>query len=99
MTYIPTWAGFIYLAAVIDAWSRRVVGWALGERMTADLVLAALNMALEQRRPDTVIHHSDQGCQPGFNRSSQHGFVRSSLAPHLEPRLAYASRGSCEAGC
>ena len=63
MTYIPTWAGFIYLAVVIDAWSRRVVGWALGERMTADLVLAALNMALEQRRPETVIHHSDQGCQ------------------------------------
>jgi putative transposase len=63
MTYIPTWAGFIYLAAVIDAWSRRVVGWSLGERMTSELVLAALNMALEQRRPETVIHHSDQGCQ------------------------------------
>ena len=63
MTYIPTWAGFIYLAVVLDAWSRRVVGWSLGERMTAELVLAALNMALEQRRPDSVIHHSDQGCQ------------------------------------
>jgi len=63
MTYIPTWAGFIYLAVVIDAWSRRVVGWSLGEHMTADLVLAALNMALAQRRPESVIHHSDQGCQ------------------------------------
>jgi putative transposase len=63
MTYIPTWAGFIYLAVVVDAWSRRVVGWSLGERMTSELVLAALNMALEQRRPETVIHHSDQGCQ------------------------------------
>jgi putative transposase len=63
MTYIPTWAGFIYLAVVLDAWSRRVVGWSLGERMTSELVLAALNMALEQRRPDSVIHHSDQGCQ------------------------------------
>ncbi len=56
MTYIPTWAGFIYLAVVLDAWSRRVVGWSLGERMTSELVLAALNMALEQRRPDSVIH-------------------------------------------
>jgi putative transposase len=51
MTYVPTWAGFIYLAVVMDAWSRRVVGWAIGERMTAELVLAALNMALQQRRP------------------------------------------------
>ena len=63
MTYVPTWAGFIYLAVVLDAWSRRVVGWSIGEHMTAELVLAALNMALAQRRPDGVIHHSDQGCQ------------------------------------
>ena len=63
MTYVPTWAGFIYLAVVLDAWSRRVVGWSIGEHITTDLVLAALNMALEQRRPDAVIHHSDQGCQ------------------------------------
>jgi transposase InsO family protein len=63
MTYVPTWAGFIFLAVVIDAWSRCVVGWAIGERMTAELVLAALNMALEERRPNAVIHHSEQGCQ------------------------------------
>ncbi len=64
MTYVPTWAGFIYLAVVLDVWSRRVVGWAIGERMTADLVLSALNMALEQRKPEgSVIHHSDQGSQ------------------------------------
>ena len=63
MTYVPTWAGFIYLAIVLDVWSRRVVGWSIGERMTGDLVLAALNMALEQRKPDDVIHHSDQGSQ------------------------------------
>jgi len=63
MTYVPTWAGFIYLAVVLDVWSRRVVGWAIGEEMTSDLVLAALNMALQQRRPQDVIHHSDQGSQ------------------------------------
>ena len=59
MTYGPTWAGFIYLAIVLDVWSRRVVGWAIGEQMTAELVLMALNMALQQRRPDGVIHQSD----------------------------------------
>lgn len=63
MTYIPTWAGFIYLAVVLDVWSRRVVGWAIGEQMTSELVLAALDMALQQRKPEGVIHHSDQGSQ------------------------------------
>jgi putative transposase len=63
MTYVPTWAGFIFLAVVLDVWSRRIVGWAIGEQMSADLVLAALNMAITQRRPQAVIHHSDQGSQ------------------------------------
>jgi putative transposase len=63
MTYVPTWSGFIYLAVVVDAWSRRVVGWAIGEVMDAGLVLGALNMALAQRRATGVIHHSDQGSQ------------------------------------
>lgn len=63
MTYIPTWQGFIYLAAVTDVFSRKVVGWQFGERMTSDLVLDALNMAVAQRKPDGVIHHSDQGSQ------------------------------------
>ena len=53
----------MYLAVVLDAFSRKVVGWSMGDRMTADLVLAALNMALHTRRPDSVIHHSDQGSQ------------------------------------
>ncbi len=63
MTYIPTWAGFVYLAVVTDVFSRKVVGWAFGEQMTADLVLSALNMALLTRKPESVIHHSDQGSQ------------------------------------
>jgi len=63
MTYLPTWTGFIYLAVVIDAYSRKVVGWSMSEQMTTELVLAALNMALHTRRPDSVIHHSDQGSQ------------------------------------
>jgi putative transposase len=63
MTYIPTWAGFLYLSVVIDVYSRKVVGWAFGERMTSDLVIQALNMALMTRKPESVIHHSDQGSQ------------------------------------
>lgn len=63
MTYVPTWAGFLYLAVVVDVYSRKVVGWAFGERMTSELVIAALNMALHTRRPQSVIHHSDQGSQ------------------------------------
>lgn len=63
MTYVPTWVGFVYLAVVLDVWSRRVVGWAIGDTMTTDLVLSALNMALAQRKPEQVIHHSDQGSQ------------------------------------
>lgn len=63
MTYIPTWGGFLYLAMVLDVWSRRVVGWATSDRMTTDLVLTALDMAGEQRKPQDVIHHSDQGSQ------------------------------------
>ena len=63
ITYIPMWAGFLYLAVVLDAWSRRVVGWAMETHLRTELVLAALDMAVVQRRPTDVIHHSDQGCQ------------------------------------
>ena len=71
ITYVPTWAGFLYLAVVLDAWSRRVVGWAMATHLRTELVLDALDMALWQRRPEAVIHHSDQGTQPELNRSSQ----------------------------
>ena len=63
ITYLPTWAGFLYLAIVLDAWSRRIVGWALATHLRTELVLDALQMAASQRRPEEVIHHSDQGCQ------------------------------------
>ena len=63
ITYIPSWAGFLYLAVVLDAFSRKIVGWAMETHLRTELVLAALNMALGQRRPAAVIHHSDQGSQ------------------------------------
>jgi putative transposase len=63
ITYVPTWAGFLYLGIVLDVWSRRIVGWAMEPHLRTELVLAALDMALAQRRPEAVIHHSDRGCQ------------------------------------
>jgi putative transposase len=63
MTYLPTHAGFAYLATVLDVYSRKIVGWAFGSQMKAQLVTAALNMAALTRKPQSVIHHSDQGSQ------------------------------------
>ncbi len=63
ITYVPTQAGWLFLAVVLDAWSRRVVGWAMANHLRSELVLAALAMAVAQRRPQGVIHHSDQGTQ------------------------------------
>jgi transposase InsO family protein len=74
ITYVPTWSGFLYLSMVLDVYSRRVVGWAMETHLRTELILAALNMAVTQRRPHAVIHHSDRGCQPGFNWSSQHAY-------------------------
>jgi putative transposase len=63
ITYIPTWAGFLYLAVVLDTFSRKIVGWAMETYLRTELVLKALDMALAQRRATGVIHHSDQGSQ------------------------------------
>jgi putative transposase len=64
ITYIPTREGWLYLAAVLDLYGRRIVGWAMSERMTADLTISALKMAIRQRQPGAgLIHHSDQGSQ------------------------------------
>ncbi len=63
ITYVPTLAGFLYLAIVLDVFSRRVVGWAMAGHLRTALVVEALEMAVTQRRPEAVIHHSDQGCQ------------------------------------
>jgi putative transposase len=64
LTYLRTWEGWLYLAAVQDAFSRMIVGWAMAEHMRADLVVEALQMALARRRPETgLVHHSDQGAQ------------------------------------
>ena len=64
ITYVHTWAGFLYVAVVLDVFSRRIVGWAMSESLATDVVLNALDMAVWNRRPGSgVVHHSDQGCQ------------------------------------
>jgi len=82
ITYVPSWAGFLYLAIVLDAFSRRVVGWSMAVHLRTELVLEALNMALWQRRPAEVIHHSDQGCQYtsiAFGKRCREAGVRPSM--------------------
>jgi putative transposase len=72
ITYLRTGEGWLYLAAVQDAYSRLIVGWSMATNMRSTLVVDALNMALARRRPDPgLIHHSDQGGQGGFKWSSQ----------------------------
>jgi putative transposase len=64
ITYVPTWEGWLYLAAVIDCYSRRVVGWAMTDHLRAELVVDALEMAVARRRPRPgLVHHCDQGSQ------------------------------------
>ena len=82
ITYIATWAGFLYLSVVLDAWSRKVVGWAMATHLRTELVLDALNMALWQRRPQQVVHHSDHGSQYtsiAFGKRCREAGVRPSM--------------------
>ena len=81
-TYVPTVEGFLYLAVVLDVFSRRIVGWAMSNHLYTELMLRALDMALVQRRPEGVIHHSDQGCQYtsiAFGRRCREAGVRPSM--------------------
>ena len=73
-TYVATWSGFVYVAFVIDAYARRIVGWRVSRTAHASFVLDALEQALHDRRPvhrGGLVHHSDRGSQGGIKRSSQ----------------------------
>nr|WP_276330291.1 DDE-type integrase/transposase/recombinase [Eoetvoesiella caeni] len=66
-TYVSTWQGWLYVAFIIDAYAKRIVGWRASSSMTTDFVLDALEQAVYDRRPsqaDGLIHHSDRGSQP-----------------------------------
>ena len=93
ITYIPTGEGWLYLAVILDLCSRFAVGWAMNERITDDLTLDALRMALARRRPPQgLLHHSDRGSQGGFNRSSQQSLCEPIVERHRAPRRVFASR-------
>ncbi len=82
ITHIPTRRGWLYLAVIVDLCSRRIVGWAMGDRMQQDLTSAALTMAIARRRPGRgVIHHSDRGSQYASqsyrDQLASHGLVSS----------------------
>jgi putative transposase len=82
ITYVPTLAGFLFLAIVLDVFSRRIVGWAMATHMRAELVVDALDMAIHNRKPKNVIHHSDQGSQYtsiAFSKRCEHAAVRPSM--------------------
>ena len=83
LTFLPTWQGFLYLAVILDVFSRRVVGWALADHLRTEVVLDALEMALSRRRPAPgLIHHSDHGSQYtslAFGTRCQQAGIRPSL--------------------
>ncbi len=98
--YVATWAGFVYVAFVIDAYARRIVGWRVSRTAHAGFVLDALEQALHERRPvqgGGLVHHSDRGVQPGFKRSSQRRCAPPA-ALRQRPRRAFSSPGFCVAG-
>lgn len=88
ITYVPTWSGFLYLAVVLDVFSRRVVGWAMADHMRKELVIDALDMAIFRRKPLAVVHHSDQGSQ-----YTSIAFGQRCNAAGIRPSMG--SRGDC----
>ena len=98
ISYLWTAAGWLYLAVIIDLYSRRVIGWAVSDRLKRDLPIKALKRAIALRQPPPgVIHHSDRGSQGGFNRSSQHVQFDWPASTGPELRREFSIRGSCGA--
>lgn len=89
ITYIRTWEGWLYLASVMDLFSRRIVGWALADHLRTEIVVDALEMAVSRRRPDAgLVHHSDQGSQ-----YTSLVFTRRCRAVGID--VSMGSRGDC----
>ena len=102
ITYIATDEGWLFLAVVIDLFSRQVVGWSLRHDMTRDIVIDALRMAWFKRHPSKqagLMFHSDRGSQGAFNRSSQHSIVEHILGARSQLQLASSSRALSAASC
>ena len=100
ITFIWTRQGWLYLAVILDVFSRRVVGWSTGQHVDRHLALAALDMALANRGPRPgLIHHSDRGSTLGLKRSSQRGCVSPSLDDLEAPPQVFSTRVSFVADC
>jgi putative transposase len=100
ITYVPTHEGWLFLAAVMDLYSRKIVGWSMREDLEAPLVVDAISMAITRRKPKPgLVHHSDRGSQPELNRSSQHLVVDLIVNALRAPPRVFSSRASCEADC
>ena len=96
--YVSTWQGWLYVAFVIDVFARRIVGWRVSRSMRTDFVLDALEQALYARQPelsDALIHHSDRGSQPEFNRSSQRIILHAPIGALGKPQPAFSSQEFC----
>jgi putative transposase len=101
-TYVATWRGFVYVAFVIDTFSRRIVGWRVSSSLKTELALDALEQAIcerEEARADRLVHHSDRGVQPGFNWSSQHCLCEPIVGTRPTPRRVFSTPEFCAAGC
>ena len=101
-TYVATWSGTVYVAFVIDVYSRLIVGWRAAASMGTELVLDALEMAIWRRASllDGLVCHSDAGSQLGFKGWSQHCLLLTgSTVARRGPRRVFSSRGSCGVGC
>ena len=95
ITYVAIATGFVYLAAILDAWSRRVVGYAISRSIDARLTIAALDAAVRSRAPPAgCVHHSDRGSQGGFKRSSQHRLCVIHDSSGQAPLRVFSSRVS-----
>jgi putative transposase len=102
LTYVATWSGFVYVALVIDACSRFLVGWQAARSLRTDLALDALEMAIWRRQAqlEGLVHHSDRGCQLRFKGSLQHRLLLMGVTVACRgPRRGFSSRGSCGVGC
>jgi putative transposase len=99
LTYVAIPGGFVYLAAILDAWSRKVVGYAISRSMDVRIAIAALKAAIRNRAPPRgCLHHSDRGSQLGFNRSSQHPCGPIANTRQM-PRQASSNQGFCAVCC
>jgi putative transposase len=96
ITYIPTQEGWLYLAGVMDRYSRRIVGWAMDQNIDTQLILAAWNMALTQRQPAPgLVFHSDRGCQYA-SAAFRHALAQTQTLPSMSRRACCYDNAAME---